>query len=103
MIRTIQPHSAGAMSVNFDTGSAQAYLHANKYRIYMNRLFSTVYRIDKIYLEAGEKKTVTFVTDKDCFAYFNVCYNDWHADGGRYEILICRDAKRIEFKEKIKI
>ena len=52
VIRTIQPHSAGAMDVPFDTGSAQAYMHANKYRIYMNRIFSTVYRIDKIYLEA---------------------------------------------------
>lgn len=52
VIRTIQPHSAGAIGVPFDTGTAQAYMHANKYRIYLMRLFTPSYRIDKIYLEA---------------------------------------------------
>jgi len=52
VIRTIQPYSAGAVPVNYDTGSAQSYMHANKYRIYMMRIMSPRYRIDKIYLEA---------------------------------------------------
>ena len=60
-------------------------------------------RFEKIYLKAGEKKTVTFTTDKDCFAYFNICYNAWHVDGGRYEILICRNVNETEFREKVKI
>ena len=60
-------------------------------------------RFDKIFLKAGEKKKVSFTTDKGCFAYFNVCYNAWHVDGGRYEILICRNVNETEFREKIKI
>lgn len=52
VIRTYQPYSAGAVGVNYDTGTMQTYMHANKYRIYMLRVFSPVYRIDKIFLEA---------------------------------------------------
>ena len=52
VIRTFQPYSAGAIGVNYDTGTMQTYMHANKYRIYMLRIFSPVYRIDKIFLEA---------------------------------------------------
>lgn len=52
VIRTFQPYSAGAIAVNYDTGTAKTYMHANKYRIYMLRVMSPVYRIDKIFLEA---------------------------------------------------
>ena len=97
-------------AVSFDLKNVSDVGGAEVPQLYIRNVDKTVTRpekelrrFDKIYLKAGEKKTVTFITDKDCFAYFNVCYNDWHADGGRYEILICRDAKRIEFKEKIKI
>ncbi len=58
-------------------------------------------RFERVELKAGEEKRVSFVTDKDCFAYFNVCYNDWHVDGGRYEFWVCRDINTVEFKEKI--
>ena len=52
IIRTFQPYSAGAIGVNYNTGTMQSYMHANKYRIYMLRIFSPVYSIDKIFLEA---------------------------------------------------
>lgn len=60
-------------------------------------------RYQKVYLKAGEKKRITFTTDKDCFAYFNVCYNAWTVEKGHYELLVCRDANTVEFSEKIKL
>lgn len=60
-------------------------------------------RFERVVLKAGEEKVVTFTTDDDCFAYFNVCYNDWHVDEGRYELCVCRDVNTIEFKEKVMI
>ncbi len=43
---------------------------------------------DKIELEAGEKKIVSFtLTDKD-FAYYNTCLHDWHTESGVYKIMI---------------
>ena len=60
-------------------------------------------RFEKAYLKAGEEKRISFVTDKDCFAYFSVCHGDWTAHSGRYELLVCRDANTVEYAQKIKI
>ncbi len=60
-------------------------------------------RFERVKLKAGETKTVTFITDDDCFSYFNVCYINWHVDQGRYEFWVCRDVNTVEFKEKIMI
>ncbi len=60
-------------------------------------------RFEKAYLKAGEEKRISFVTDKDCFAYFSVCHGDWTVHSGRYELLVCRDANTVEYAQKIKI
>lgn len=60
-------------------------------------------RFEKVFLKSGESKTIEFSVNKDCFEYFNVCYDNWHFDGGRYEILICRNVSEIVFTEKVKI
>lgn len=43
---------------------------------------------EKIALEPGEEKTVTFTLTPRDFAYYNICLKDWHVESGRYEILI---------------
>ena len=60
-------------------------------------------RYQKVYLKAGEKKKISFLTDKDCFEYYSICHGDWHVDQGRYELLVCRDANTVEFSWKVKI
>ena len=60
-------------------------------------------RYQKVYLKAGEKKKISFLTDKDCFEYYSICHGDWHVDQGRYELLICRDANTVEFSWKVNI
>lgn len=60
-------------------------------------------RFEKVHLKAGEEKLVTFTTDKNCFAYFNVCYNAWTVERGYAQLLVCRDAESIEFAETVKL
>ena len=60
-------------------------------------------RFEKVFIPAGESRKVEFITDKDCFEYFNVCYDAWHVDAGRYELCINRDANTTVFCEKIRI
>lgn len=60
-------------------------------------------RYQKVYLKAGEKKKISFLTDKDCFEYYSICHGDWHVDQGRYELLVCRDANTVEFSWKVNI
>ncbi len=60
-------------------------------------------RFEKVYLRAGEKKRVLFEVTEDCFAYFNTCYNCWHVDKDRYEIVVAKDANTAVHKWKVKL
>ncbi len=50
---------------------------------------------DKVSLEPGETKEVTFVLNKRAFAYYNTAINDWYAETGSYEILIGKSSRDI--------
>lgn len=50
---------------------------------------------EKVYLEPGQTKTVTFTLTKRSFAYFNTRLHDWHVESGCYEILIGRSSRDI--------
>lgn len=63
VIRPITPRSSGALSVNFDTFTVAEYMNANKYRIYMNRVTTPVYTIDKIYLTLYKGSLVEIFRD----------------------------------------
>jgi hypothetical protein len=50
IIKQIMPKSAGAISVNYDTGTQVTYMDAPRYKIFLNRLWTPKYKTDKIYL-----------------------------------------------------
>lgn len=50
IIRQMVPKSAGAISVNYDTGTFAEEMDAPRYRIFMQRIWTPKYRADKIYL-----------------------------------------------------
>ncbi|PFO07769.1 glycosyl hydrolase [Bacillus sp. AFS076308] len=77
-------------------------------QLYVRDVESTVVRpskelkgFDKVSLQPGEEKTVTFVLDKRAFAYYNVSLKDWHVESGEFEILIGKSSQEIILKDKI--
>ncbi|MDD6214474.1 MAG: glycoside hydrolase family 3 C-terminal domain-containing protein, partial [Firmicutes bacterium] len=50
---------------------------------------------DKIYLNPGEEKTVSFKLDMRAFAYYNVCLRKWYTENGTYNILIGASSRDI--------
>ena len=52
VIRTIKPRSAGAVVTNFDTGTMSTGMYADKYPVFLHRVWTPKYRIDKAYLAA---------------------------------------------------
>ncbi|MEH6944055.1 glycoside hydrolase family 3 C-terminal domain-containing protein [Bacillus sp. JJ722] len=56
---------------------------------------------EKVYLQPGEEKSVTFTLNKRSFAYYNVELQDWHVETGKFEILIGKSSKEIVLKENI--
>jgi beta-glucosidase len=84
-------------------GGEVAQLYVRNVDMMVVRPEKELRRFEKVYLKAGEKKKVTFKVEKDCFEYYNVCRGGWTLDGGRYEILVCRDAETIMFRHKVVI
>lgn len=58
---------------------------------------------EKIGLEPGEEKEVTFILNKRSFAYYNVDLGDWHVESGEFEILIGKSSREIVLKEVITV
>jgi beta-glucosidase len=56
---------------------------------------------EKVELQPGEEKTVTFTLDKRAFAYYNVDLKDWHVESGEFEILIGKSSRDIVLKKSI--
>ncbi len=50
---------------------------------------------EKVMLEPGEAKTVSFELDSRAYAYWSMELHDWHVESGAYEIQIGKNAQEI--------
>ncbi len=58
---------------------------------------------EKIFLEAGEEKTVTFILGERAFAYWNTLIHDWYAEEGTYKVMIGENADQMCVGEEITV
>ncbi|WP_163537965.1 glycoside hydrolase family 3 C-terminal domain-containing protein [Gracilibacillus sp. YIM 98692] len=58
---------------------------------------------EKVALQPGEAKEVSFTLDKRAFAYYNVELQDWHVETGDFEILIGKSSQDIVLKDSIHV
>ena len=58
---------------------------------------------EKIFLEVGEEKTVTFSLDERAFVYWNTGIHDWHTEEGIYKIMIGENADKMCLSEEITV
>ena len=58
---------------------------------------------EKIFLEAGEEKTVTFTLDERAFAYWNTLIHDWYTEEGIYKVMIGENADQMCKGEEITV
>ncbi len=79
-------------------------------QLYVSPVNSSVIRptkelkgFDKVYLQPGETKTVTFELSKRAFAYYNTEIHDWYVEAGSYHILVGKSSRNIECKASIEL
>jgi beta-glucosidase len=58
---------------------------------------------EKVTLEPGETKTVTFTLTKRAFAYWNTQIHDWHVETGAFGIQIGRSSRDIALEENVNV
>lgn len=56
---------------------------------------------EKVGLNPGEQKEVSFELDKRSFAYYNVALKDWHVETGEFEVLVGKSSREISLKEVV--
>ncbi|NDV83330.1 glycosyl hydrolase [Bacteroides sp. 51] len=90
-----------------NTGSREG---AEVVQLYISDLKSSLPRplkelkgFDKIKLNPGEEKTVTFTVDKEALSFFDPDKHDWVAEPGDFEALIGASSTDIKSKVKFKL
>lgn len=58
---------------------------------------------EKILLNPGETKTVTFTLSSRDFSYYNINIHDWYANTGDFDILIGKSSRDIELTETVHV
>lgn len=90
------------LTVSFKVKNTGDVAGAEVCQLYVADKESTIFRpekelkgFEKVFLEAGEEKTVKIELDKRAFAFFNVNINDWCVETGEFDILVGSSSRDI--------
>ncbi|HDX9656025.1 TPA: glycoside hydrolase family 3 C-terminal domain-containing protein [Bacillus toyonensis] len=70
-------------------------------QLYIKDVESSMIRPEKVELQPGEEKTVSFTLNNRSFAYYNVELKDWHVETGEFEILVGKSSREIVLQDNI--
>ena len=77
-------------------------------QLYVAKPDATVFRpakelkgFAKVFLKAGESKTVTILLDDKTFRYWNVATDSWEVEGGSYQLLVGANVQDIRLTAEI--
>jgi beta-glucosidase len=82
-------------------GKEIVQLYVKDVKSSVNRPEKELKGFEKVDLQPGEEKTVTFLLNKRAFAYYNVEMKDWHVETGEFEILVGESSQEIVLNESI--
>ncbi|SMQ72087.1 beta-glucosidase [Bacillus sp. OV166] len=82
-------------------GKEIVQLYVKDVKSSVNRPEKELKGFEKVDLQPGEEKTVTFLLNKRAFAYYNVEMKDWHVETGEFEILVGESSQEIVLKDII--
>ena len=79
-------------------------------QLYVGDVESSVFRpvrelkgFEKVALEPGEEKEVSFTLDKRSFAYWNTQIHDWHVESGAFAIEIGHSSRDIALRAEVNV
>nr|MCR4926300.1 glycoside hydrolase family 3 C-terminal domain-containing protein [Clostridiales bacterium] len=88
------------LTVSFKVKNTGKVDGAEVCELYVTDNESTIYRpsqelkgFKKVFLKAGEEKTVEIELEKRAFAYYNVNISDWHVESGEFTIIVASSSR----------
>ena len=98
------------LTVSVDVTNPGSMAGKEVVQLYVSDVESTVIRpvkelkgFDKVDLQPGETKTVTFTLGKRAFAYWNTQIHDWHVESGEFRILVGKSSRDIQLEETVTV
>lgn len=98
------------LTVSFKIKNTGSVAGAEIAQLYVSDKQSTIYRPEKelkafkkVFLEAGEEKTVTLELCKRAFAFYNVNINDWCVESGEFDILVGASSADIKLRAAVTV
>lgn len=84
-------------------GAEVVQLYISDLKSYLPRPLKELKGFDKIKLNPGEEKTVTFTIDKEALSFFDADKHEWVAEPGDFEAIIGASSTDIKSKIKFKL
>ena len=79
-------------------------------QVYVHQQYSTLPRpekelkgFQKVFLKAGESKTISIKLNEDAFQYYNDQLNQWVMEPGKFDVLVGNSSKNILLKETVQL
>lgn len=98
------------LSVTVDVKNTGAVTGKEVVQLYVKDVESSVSRpqkelkgFEKVELQPGEVKEITFTLDKRSFAYYHTEIKDWHVESGEFELLVGKSSKEVVLTEKVTV
>lgn len=77
-------------------GAEVAQLYVKQEKLNLPRPEKELKGFDKVFLQAGEEKTVTLTLNEDAFKYFNDIKNQWEMDSGVFDFIVGSSSRDIK-------
>ncbi len=97
-----------SIEISFTIKNVGSHPGAEVIQLYVRDIESTIFRpenelkdFEKVYLELGEEKRITFRLDFRSFAYFNINKNGWHVESGQFQLNIGSSSRDIRLHSSI--
>ncbi|MFC3418789.1 glycoside hydrolase family 3 C-terminal domain-containing protein [Salinicoccus hispanicus] len=84
-------------------GKAVAQLYIKDVETTISRPEQELKGFEKVHLEAGETKKVTFDLDMRSFAFYDVDLQDWRVEGGKFEVAVGSSSRNLELSQTITV
>ena len=101
---------ADADKVTFTITNTGSRAGAEIAQLYVAKADAAVFRPEKelkgfakVFLQAGERKTVTIPLDDKAFRYWNVKTDRWETEGGSYQLLVCASVQDIRLRAEVPV
>lgn len=100
----------GKVTVTFKIKNVGDRAGAEVAQVYVKDVESTIFRPEKelkgfakVFLEAGEEKTVEIELGKRAFAFYNVEAGDWQVESGEFEIMVGASGRDIRLSATLTV